>query len=260
MGWARKKNRQQPKLVADVLTIGDIVYVEKVSDEEGGGTKWELRQLPEVSGALIALDPHTGRILALSGGFSYSESEFNRATQAQRQPGSSFKPFVYAAALENGYTPSSVIMDAPIEHDQGAGLGVWRPSNYSNEYYGPTTLRIGIEKSRNVMTVRLAKDMGMKQLANVAKRFGIYDDMPQVLSMALGAGETTVMKLTAAYGMLANGGKKIKPSLIDRVQDRYGANSIYSRKKSVLRMCGRKSGKDKMNQKFLKIGSKLLIH
>ena len=236
MGWARKKNRQQPKSVSDVLTIGDIVYVEKVSDEDGSETRWELRQLPEVSGALIALDPHTGRILALSGGFSYSESEFNRATQAQRQPGSSFKPFVYAAALENGYTPSSVIMDAPIEHDQGAGLGIWRPSNYSNEYYGPTTLRIGIEKSRNVMTVRLAKDMGMEQLANVAKRFGIYDDMPQVLSMALGAGETTVMKLTAAYGMLANGGKKIKPSLIDRVQDRYG-RTVFTHEKSQCLGC-----------------------
>ncbi len=222
MSWARNEKRQQPKTISDVLKVGDIVYVEQVISSEGDVNKWELRQLPEVSGALIAMDPHTGRILALSGGFSYSESEFNRATQAQRQPGSSFKPFVYAAALENGYTPSSVIMDAPIEHDQGAGLGIWRPSNYSNEYFGPTTLRIGIEKSRNVMTVRLAKDMGMEQLANIARRFGIYDNMPQVLSMALGAGETTVMRLTAAYGMLANGGKKITPSLIDRVQDRYG--------------------------------------
>ena len=236
MSWARKKNRQQPKTVSEILAQGDIVYVEKIINSDGSGYKWELRQLPEISGALIAMDPHTGRILALSGGFSYSESEFNRATQAQRQPGSSFKPFVYAAALENGYTPSSVVMDAPIEHDQGAGLGIWRPSNYSNEYYGPTTLRIGIEKSRNVMTVRLAKDMGMEQLANFAKRFGIYDDMPQVLSMALGAGETTVLRLTAAYAMLANGGKKITPSLIDRVQDRYG-RTVFTHEKSQCLGC-----------------------
>ena len=236
MSWARSKSRKQPKTMSEVLSLGDIIYVEKVVNFEGNGNSWELRQVPEISGALIAMDPHTGRVLALSGGFSYSESEFNRATQAQRQPGSSFKPFVYAAALESGYTPSSVVMDAPIEHDQGAGLGVWRPSNYSNEYYGPTTLRIGIEKSRNVMTVRLAKDMGMEKLANLAAKFGIYDKMPQVLSMALGAGETTVMRLTAAYGMLANGGKKITPSLIDRVQDRYG-RTVFTHEKSQCLGC-----------------------
>ncbi|MEJ8474346.1 penicillin-binding protein 1A [Roseibium algae] len=218
MKWARVSGRA-PDSVDDVLKPGDVVYVQESSVAPGS---YELRQIPKVSGALVAMDPYTGRVLALVGGFSFAQSEFNRATQAYRQPGSSFKPFLYAAALDNGYTPSSVVMDAPLEIDQGGGLGTWRPQNYSNKYYGPSTLRTGIELSRNVMTVRLAQDMGMPLVAEYAKRFGIYDNMLPVLSMSLGAGETTVMRMTAAYATIANGGRRIRPTLIDRIQDRYG--------------------------------------
>lgn len=209
---------KEVKAVSDVLNPGDVVYI----GPNAKGDKWELMQVPEIEGAIVVMDPHTGRVHALVGGFSYAESEFNRATQAQRQPGSSFKPFIYAAALDNGYTPSSVIMDAPIEIDQGPGLGTWRPQNYGREFYGPSTLRLGIEKSRNVMTVRLAQDMGMPLVSEYARRFGIYDDLPPMLAMSLGAGETTVLRMTAAYSMLDNGGKKITPTLIDRIQDRWG--------------------------------------
>jgi penicillin-binding protein 1A len=183
------------------------------------------------------MDPLTGRVLALVGGFSYDQSQFNRATQALRQPGSSFKPFVYAAALDNGYTPSTVVMDAPIEIDQGPGLGVWRPENYSaGKYYGPQTLRFGIEQSRNVMTVRLAQDIGMPLIGEYAKRFGVYDELPPYLSFALGAGETTVLRMTAAYSMFANGGRRIKPTLIDRIQDRYG-RTVYKHDQRECRGC-----------------------
>ena len=183
------------------------------------------------------MDPWTGRVLALVGGFSFDQSQFNRATQALRQPGSSFKPFVYAAALDNGYTPSTVVMDSPIEIDQGPGLGVWRPENYSaGKYYGPQTLRFGIEHSRNVMTVRLAQDVGMPLITEYAKRFGVYDDLPPYLSFALGAGETTVLRMTAAYSMFANGGRRIKPTLIDRIQDRYG-HTIYKHDQRECRGC-----------------------
>ena len=160
------------------------------------------------------------------GGFSYDQSQFNRATQALRQPGSSFKPFVYAAALDNGYTPSSLILDAPIEIDQGPGLGVWKPENYEQDFFGPSTLRFGIEHSRNVMTVRLAQDIGMPLIAEYAKRFGVYDDLPPYLSFALGAGETTLLRMVTAYAMIDNGGRRIKPTLIDRIQDRYG-HTVY---------------------------------
>ncbi len=204
--------------VDDALSVGDVVYIGPSSDSD----IWELMQNPEVDGAIVVLDPHTGRVHALVGGFSYAESEFNRATQAYRQPGSAFKPFVYATALDNGYTPSSVIMDAPIEVEQGAGQDIWRPQNYGREFYGPSTLRLGIERSRNVMTVRLAQDMGMPLVVDYAERFGIYDDLSPVLAMALGSGETTVLRLTNAYGMLANGGRQITPTLIDRIQDRWG--------------------------------------
>jgi penicillin-binding protein 1A len=170
------------------------------------------------------------------GGFSFAESQFNRATQALRQPGSSFKPFVYSAALDNGYTPSSVVMDAPIEIDQGPGLPTWKPENYSNEYYGPSTLRTGIELSRNVMTVRLAKDMGMPLVAEYARRFGIYDDMPPLLAMALGSGETTVLRMVSAYSVLANGGRSISPTLIDRIQDRFG-RTIFRHEDRVCEGC-----------------------
>ncbi len=203
----------------DVVARGDVVYVQET--DEG----WRLRQPPKVQGALVAMDPTTGRVLAMMGGFSYAESEFNRATQAMRQPGSSFKPVVYAAALDNGYTPASVILDAPISLPDGNG-GYWEPKNYGGEAAGPSTLRLGIEKSRNLMTVRLAKDMGMKLVAEYAHRFGIYDNLAPYLPMSLGAGETTVMRMVSAYSVMANGGRSIEPSLIDRVQDRYG-RTIY---------------------------------
>jgi penicillin-binding protein 1A len=170
------------------------------------------------------------------GGFSYDQSQFNRATQALRQPGSAFKPLVYAAALDNGYTPSTVVMDAPIEVDQGSGLGVWRPENYSGKFYGPQTLRFGIEHSRNVMTVRLAQDVGMPLINEYAKRFGVYDDVPPYLSFALGAGETTVLKMTTAFSMFANGGKRVKFTLIDRIQNRYG-KTIYRHDQRECRGC-----------------------
>ena len=219
--WA-KTNGKVPAKVNQVLNQGDVVYVAPAKVEG----QFRLHQLPEVSGALVALDPWTGRVLAMVGGFSYDQSQFNRATQALRQPGSSFKPFVYAAALDNGYTPSTLVLDAPLEIDQGAGQGTWSPQNYEGKFYGPSTLRFGIEHSRNVMTVRLAQDLGMPLIADYAKRFGIYDDLPPYLSFALGAGETTLLRMVAAYGMLDNGGRRIKPTLVDRIQDRYG-HTVY---------------------------------
>jgi penicillin-binding protein 1A len=175
---------------------------------------------------MVVMDPHTGRVLAMVGGFSYDQSQFNRATQALRQPGSSFKPIVYATAIDNGYTPSTIVLDAPIEVDTGQGGDVWRPENYGGKFYGPSTLRFGLEQSRNVMTVRLAQDIGMPLIADYAKRFGVYDELPPYLSYALGAGETTVMRMVTAYAMLDNGGQRVKPTLIDRIQDRYG-RTIY---------------------------------
>ncbi|MCT8266073.1 penicillin-binding protein 1A [Afifella sp. JA880] len=217
MKWAKRS----VKSASDVLSAGDVIFVEEDADKKG---VYKLRQAPKIQGAMVAMDPYTGRVRALVGGFSFDQSKFNRATQAYRQPGSSFKPFVYATALDNGYTPSSVVMDAPIEIK--AGDKIWRPQNYSNKYYGPSTLRIGIEHSRNVMTVRLAQDMGMPLIAEYAERFGIYDDLKPYLPMALGAGETTVLRLVTAYGTIANGGRKINATLIDRIQDRYG-KTIY---------------------------------
>ncbi|MXN67071.1 PBP1A family penicillin-binding protein [Stappia sp. GBMRC 2046] len=233
MKWARVKGRS-PSSPADVLAPGDVVYVAK--QEGPAASYYELMQVPKVSGALVALDPYTGRVLAMSGGFSFAESEFNRATQAYRQPGSSFKPFIYAAALDNGYTPSSVVLDAPLEISQGPGLATWRPQNYGGKFYGPSTLRTGIELSRNVMTVRLAQDMGMPLVAEYAKRFGIYDNMLPVLSMSLGAGETTVLRLTTAYATIANGGRKLDPTLIDRIQDRYG-KTIFKHDQRICDAC-----------------------
>jgi penicillin-binding protein 1A len=219
--WA-KTGGKVPTKVGQVVSPGDVVYVEP-SKAEG---QFALRQVPEISGAMVVEDPWTGRVLAMVGGFSFDQSQFNRATQALRQPGSSFKPFVYAAALDNGYTPSTVVLDAPLEIDQGPGIGVWRPENYEGKFYGPSTLRFGIERSRNVMTVRLAQDIGMPLIAEYAKRFGVYDDLPPYLSFALGAGETTLLRMVTAYGMFDNGGRRIKPSLIDRIQDRYG-HTVY---------------------------------
>jgi len=222
------------KSMTDLLTVGDVIYVSQA--DGGAADQYDLRQVPQVEGALVAMDPHTGRVLAMTGGFSFAQSQFNRATQAYRQPGSSFKPFVYSAALDNGYTPSSVVMDAPIEIDQGNGLGMWRPENYSQQYYGPSTLRTGIEQSRNVMTVRLAQDMGMPLVSEYARRFGVYDDLPPLLAMALGSGETTVLRMTSGYSVFANGGKEVHPTLIDRIQDRYG-QTIFRHDQRVCEGC-----------------------
>jgi penicillin-binding protein 1A len=216
MRYVADGKRLTAKSPADVLKPGDVVFVEK----KEGGDGYMLRQVPEVGGAMVAMDPHTGRVLSMVGGFSYSQSEFNRATQAMRQPGSSFKPIVYSAALDNGYTPASVVMDAPITIK--IGNESWTPKNYDGKGGGPSTLRTGIERSRNMMTVRLANDMGMKLVAEYAERFGVYDHMDPYIAMALGSGETTVMRMVSAYSVMANGGRQIKPSLIDRIQDRYG--------------------------------------
>jgi penicillin-binding protein 1A len=232
--WARRvlEDGLGPSVgkVSDALSPGDVIPVEAVStDSEGNaypeGT-YALRQIPAVGGAIVALDPHTGRVLAMTGGWSYDISEFNRATQALRQPGSAFKPFVYLTALENGFTPSTIILDAPIVIDQGPGLPKWKPENYGGKFYGPSTMRLGIEKSRNLMTVRLAQAVGMDKIVETARRFEITSNMMPTLSMALGAGETTALRLTTAYAMIVNGGKRIEPTLIDRVQDRRGA-TIY---------------------------------
>jgi penicillin-binding protein 1A len=219
--WA-KTGGKVPTKVSQVVSPGDVVYVEPTKTEG----QFSLRQVPEISGAMVVEDPQTGRVLAMVGGFSFDQSQFNRATQALRQPGSSFKPFVYAAALDNGYTPSTIVLDAPLEIDQGPGIGVWRPENYEGKFYGPSTLRFGIEHSRNVMTVRLAQDIGMPLIADYAKRFGVYDDLPPYLSFSLGAGETTLLRMVTAYGMFDNGGRRIKPTLVDRIQDRYG-HTVY---------------------------------
>ncbi len=233
--WARKPIEGQkvgasPGAVTEVMAAGDVIYVEPIVEDSDGAPMPEgtygLRQVPEINGALIALDPHTGRVLAMVGGFSFDDSEFNRAIQAYRQPGSAFKPIVYLAGLDSGFTPSTLILDAPFVIDQGQGQGKWKPANYTRRFYGPTPMRVGIEKSRNLMTVRLAQTIGMEKVADYATRLGVVDGMPEVLAMALGAGETTLVRLTTAYAMLVNGGRRITPALIDRVQDRNG-NTIY---------------------------------
>ncbi len=233
-----------PTKVSQVLSPGDVVYVDPLIGKDGKPEdgQYRLRQVPEVSGAMVAMDPWTGRVLAMVGGFSFDQSQFNRATQAYRQPGSSFKPIVYSTALDNGYTPSTVVVDAPIEIDQGQGAGIWRPENYSTgKYYGPTTLRNALTRSLNTVTVRLAQDIGMPLIGEYAKRFGVYDDLPNYLSYALGAGETTVMRMVTAYSMFANGGKRVKPTLIDRIQDRYG-HTIYRHDQRECRGCDAPGG------------------
>nr|WP_249200241.1 PBP1A family penicillin-binding protein [Thetidibacter halocola] len=203
---------------------GDVVHVREYT-EGGQFVRWTLRQVPRVQGGFMAMDVNTGRVIAMQGGFSYQDSVFNRATQALRQPGSSFKPFVYAAALDSGYSPATIVVDAPIEID--TPQGVWRPKNASNKFYGPTPLRTGVEQSRNLMTIRLAQEVGMDIVASYAEKFGVYDNMGRVLANALGSDETTLYQMVAAYAMFANGGERVEPTLIDRVQDRYG-NTIYS--------------------------------
>ena len=226
--WARKELRNadvggQPTKPQDVLKIGDVIYVEAL---DGKPHQFGLRQVPEVNGAIVVMDPHTGRVLAMSGGFSYASSQFDRAMQALRQPGSSFKPFVYATALDNGYTPANRLLDAPVALPQGPGLPLWTPKNYESKYLGLITLRKGIELSRNLLTIRLASDIGMDKVVPVAERFGIYDHLTPYLSNAIGASETTLMKMTTGYSEFVNGGKKIEATLIDRVQDRNG-KTIY---------------------------------
>jgi len=211
----------------DNFTRGDVVHVRRMtSGEDGAGDfiRWSLRQVSEVQGAFMAMDVNTGRVLAMQGGFSYQNSVFNRATQASRQPGSTFKPFVYASALDSGFSPASIIIDAPIEIDTGAGI--WRPENASNRYYGPAPMRIGIEQSRNLMTVRLAQEVGMDVVARYAERFGVYDHLDPFLANALGSSETSLYRMVSAYAMFANGGERVEPTLVDRVQDRWG-RTIY---------------------------------
>jgi len=231
--WARPHLKGQrfgatPKTPGDVLSVGDVVLVEGLKPatvkKEGVPRRYALRQIPDIEGAVVALDPHTGRVLAMSGGFDYERSQFNRAVQAFRQPGSAFKPVVYLAALDAGFTPSTLILDAPFVIDQGPGLPKWRPANYTKKFYGPSTMRLGLEKSRNLMTVRLAQTIGVERIVEYARRLGVVDNMPNALSMSLGAGETTLLRITTAYAMMVNGGKKIRPTLIDRIQDRNGRN------------------------------------
>lgn len=225
--WARPWREGQrvgpePGSPSDALSSGDVVLVEPI-DHEGS---YALRQIPEIRGAIVAMEPHSGRILAMTGGWSFADSEFNRAVQAWRQPGSTFKPFVVLAALDRGFVPSTIILDAPIALPLGAGRGLWHPANYSNRYAGPRTLRFALEHSRNVMIVRVARRVGMDAIADYAERFGIVDSMPREIAMAIGSGETTLLRMTNAYAMLANGGHLIRPTLIDRVQDRNG-HTVY---------------------------------
>ena len=255
LSWARRRTMDKAgtphtgpaiKSAADVFELGDIIAVEPAEiaakeDQQGApdGTApaklpadakqtagapviYSLRQVPEISGAFVAMDPHTGRVLALTGGWSYKQSEFNRATQANRQPGSSFKPIVYLAALESGMTPSTIILDAPIVIDQGPGLPLWKPENFEKDFLGPATMRQGLEHSRNLMTIRMAQTIGMQKIAEMAGRLGVIDNMQQTLAMSIGAGETTLLRLVTAYSMIVNGGKKVTPSFIDRVQDNQG--------------------------------------
>ncbi len=227
--WARKRNADgslsaKAKVPGDLVAVGDVVMVMPVMADDGSLDHWSMRQVPEVQGGFMAMDVNTGRVIAMQGGFSYEDSVFNRATQAARQPGSSFKPFVYAAALDSGYTPATIIVDAPITVDTPQGL--WTPKNSHDKYYGPTPMRTGIEQSRNLMTIRIAQEVGMDTVAGYAERFGVYDHLQPLLANSLGAQETTLFKMVAAYAMFANGGERVEPTLVDRVQDRYG-KTIY---------------------------------
>lgn len=228
---------------ADLFTLGDIIIASPLQEENRKGlnaeqlkTAWELGQVPAVNGAMVVLDPHTGRVLAMSGGYAFGGTEFNRATQAKRQPGSSFKPFVYMAGLENGFTPSTVLLDAPVEMSQGAGLPTWKPQNYHDEYLGPTTLRVGLEKSRNTITVRLAQMIGIERVLEMGQRLGIYDNPQRNFSIVLGASETTLLRLANAYAMIVNGGKQVMPALVERIDDRHG-RTIYRRDNRVCTGC-----------------------
>ena len=215
----------------NLFKIGDIIYVKQISNKN-----FSLQQIPKINGGIVVMDPFTGRVMAISGGFSFKSSEFNRASQALRQPGSAFKPFVYALALENNYTPSSLVLDAPLVLDQGSDLKMWKPENYGKKFYGPSTLRVGLEKSRNLMTVRIAQKIGVKNLTKFSKDLGIYDNPEELLSISLGSAETTLLKLTSAYSAFVNGGRLVSPILIDRIQDSEG-NTILNNEKRKCSNC-----------------------
>lgn len=238
--WARKRLKdgklgRKAQVAGDLVAVGDVVLVRRMTnDADGSFIRWTLRQIPEVQGGFVAMDVDTGRVIAMQGGFSYQASVFNRATQAKRQPGSSFKPFVYAAALDSGYSPATIVVDAPIEIN--TPQGVWRPRNSSNRFYGPTPLRTGIEQSRNLMTIRLAQEVGMNVVGSYAERFGVYDDLSPVLANALGSQETTLYQMVSAYAMFANGGERVQPTLVDRVQDRYG-RTVYQHDQRICNDC-----------------------
>ena len=221
ISWTKKEFNK-------LFNLGDVIYVKKIDNNN-----YALKQLPKVNGGVVVMDPYTGRVLALSGGFSFQKSEFNRTTQALRQPGSAFKPFIYALALENNYSPSTLVLDAPLVLEQGSDLKLWKPENYGKKFYGPSTLRMGLEKSRNLMTVRIAQDLGLKKIVNFSKKIGIYDNPKELLSISLGSAETTLLKLTTAYCSFVNGGKLVKPIMIDRIQDSEG-NTIFN---TELREC-----------------------
>jgi penicillin-binding protein 1A len=250
MTWARPTLAEQrvgnpPRNPRDVVGVGDIIVVEKV--EKGANNKpyppnsYALRQVPNVEGGVVIMDTQTGRVLAMSGGWAYGRSQFNRAVQAARQPGSAFKPFVFLAAMDAGFTPASIVLDGPFSYDPGYGQPIWTPKNYGGDFLGPATVRRGLELSRNLMTVRMAQQVGMKHVVEVAKEFGVTDNMGAYLPMAIGAGETTLLRMTMAYAMLANGALEITPSLVDRVQDRNG-KTIYRHEPRVCKGCGEAAG------------------
>ena len=222
--WTRKEFKS-------LFKIGDIIYVKKLPDGN-----YSLKQLPIANGGIVVMDPYSGRVLALSGGFSFKKSEFNRASQAKRQPGSAFKPFIYALALENNFSPTTLVLDAPIVLDQGNDLKMWKPENYGKKFYGPSTLRTGIEKSRNLMTVRIAQELGIDKIINFSKKLNIYDNPDELLSVSLGSAETTLLKITSAYCSFLNGGKLVNPILIDRIQDSEG-KTIFNNEKRYCENC-----------------------
>ena len=222
ISWTKKEFQE-------LLSVGDIIYVKKTIDN-----KYDLKQLPKINGGIVVMDPYTGRVLALSGGFSFKNSEFNRATQALRQPGSAFKPFIYALALENKYTPTSLVLDAPLVLDQGTDLKMWKPENYGKKFYGLSTVRTGLEKSRNLMTVRIAQSLGIEKIIKLSKDLGIYDNPDELLSVSLGSVETTLLKLTAAYSTFVNKGKLVEPIIIDRIQDSEGNTIVNNEKRSCI--------------------------
>ena len=224
INWTRKN-------FSEMFKIGDIIHVKKKNDGN-----YSLKQVPLANGGIVVMDPYNGRILAMSGGFSFKKSEFNRTTQALRQPGSAFKPFIYALALENNFTPSTLILDAPIVLDQGIDLKMWKPENYGKKFYGPSTLRTGVEKSRNLMTVRVAQEIGIDKIIKFSKKLKIYENPKELMSISLGSEETTLLKITTAYCSFVNGGKLVDPILIDRIQDSEG-NTIFKNEKRVCDNC-----------------------